>query len=97
MMLAQLLELRGYCAILVSTDSLAAEMIEMVEKKKADVVCVSAMPPAAVVRRKKSSTAPNNSTIPVKIVYPVDTAMKSQSTRKCESCPNGRSSSPGVR
>lgn len=48
MMLAHLLELRGYCATAVTPDSLASEMVELIEKRKADIVCVSAMPPAAV-------------------------------------------------
>jgi methanogenic corrinoid protein MtbC1 len=51
-MLAQLLELRGYCALAGSTDQLASEMVEMVEEKKAQIVVVSAMPPAAVAHAR---------------------------------------------
>lgn len=51
-MLCQLLELRGYCAFMGSTDQLASEMVEMVEEKKAQIVAVSAMPPAAVAHAR---------------------------------------------
>jgi hypothetical protein len=51
-MLAELLSIRGYCAESVSSDVLASEMVEMVESKKADLVCVSAMPPAAVTHAR---------------------------------------------
>ena len=51
-MLAQLLELRGYCAMPVSRTSLASEMLSEVEKHNADVVVVSALPPAAVAHAR---------------------------------------------
>ena len=47
-MLGQLLELRGYCAVPVSHNVLASEMLAEVENRQADIVCVSALPPAAV-------------------------------------------------
>lgn len=51
-MLTQLLEMRGYCASAVSVEQLAGEMLATVQKAKADVVCVSAMPPAAVTHAR---------------------------------------------
>ena len=48
LMLHQVLEMRGYCASTTGSDALASEMADLVESRKADVVCVSAMPPAAV-------------------------------------------------
>jgi predicted PurR-regulated permease PerM len=48
MMLTQLLQLQGYCATAASTTALASEMLAMIEKTKADIVAVSALPPAAV-------------------------------------------------
>jgi len=51
-MLAQLLELRGYCSFAGTTDQLASEMVEMVEENKAQIVAVSAMPPAAVAHAR---------------------------------------------
>ncbi len=51
-MLAQLLEKHGYRATAVPAASLAAEMVEMVSEKKANLVCVSAMPPAAVAHAR---------------------------------------------
>jgi hypothetical protein len=47
-MLSELLELRGYCTSTSTAASLASEMVEMVEQKQAQIICVSAMPPAAV-------------------------------------------------
>ena len=47
MMLAQLLAARGCIVESVPVASLASEMVERVEEFKADVVCISAMPPAA--------------------------------------------------
>lgn len=47
-MLAQLLAFRGYCAHAVPVASLASEMVEAVDKHRADVVVVSALPPGAV-------------------------------------------------
>lgn len=52
MMLAQLLQEHGYCAFAASVDALAAEMVEMVTAKAANVVCVSAMPPAAIAHSR---------------------------------------------
>jgi predicted PurR-regulated permease PerM len=52
MMLAQLLSLRGYCAESVGSDILAAEAVELVEQKKIDVVCISALPPAAIAHAR---------------------------------------------
>ncbi len=52
LMLAQLLDLHGYCAHAASTNALAGEMVEMVEQRSADVVVVSAMPPAAVAHSR---------------------------------------------
>src|SRR6185312_6538152 len=51
-MLLRLLELRGYCVIPVTTDALASEMVNLIESKQADIVCVSAMPPAAVAHAR---------------------------------------------
>jgi len=48
LMLAQLLELRGYCSFAVSQSALASEMVEEVAKRQADLVIVSALPPSAV-------------------------------------------------
>ncbi len=52
LMLAQLLTQHGYCAFAASVDALAAEMVEMVTEKKANLVCVSAMPPAAIAHSR---------------------------------------------
>jgi predicted PurR-regulated permease PerM len=51
-MLSELLEDRGYCISTPTADMLASEMVELVEKKKIDVICVSAMPPAAVAHAR---------------------------------------------
>ena len=51
LMLARLLDLRGYCATAASR-VLAGEMVELVEKQNAQIVCVSAMPPAAVAHAR---------------------------------------------
>src|SRR5688572_22528093 len=51
-MLTQLLELQGYCAFSISVTALAGEMVEQVQSKDADLVCVSAMPPAAVAHSR---------------------------------------------
>ena len=47
MMLAQLLSLRGYYAEAISHEVLSGEMLELVEKNKAHIICVSALPPTA--------------------------------------------------
>ncbi|HYO11087.1 MAG TPA: AI-2E family transporter [Tepidisphaeraceae bacterium] len=52
LMLAQLLELRGYCTYSISQAALASEMIGKVEEHRADVVVVSALPPAAVAHSR---------------------------------------------
>jgi len=51
-MLAHLLELRGYCAMTASVNSLASEMADMIDKQRTDVVGVSALPPAAVAHAR---------------------------------------------
>jgi predicted PurR-regulated permease PerM len=52
LMLAQLLELRGYQAMAVSHNALASEMLDEVEKREAQIICVSALPPAAVAHAR---------------------------------------------
>jgi methylmalonyl-CoA mutase cobalamin-binding subunit len=52
LMLAQLLESRGYCATVSSASSLVGEVLAMVEQRQAHVVCVSAMPPGSVARAR---------------------------------------------
>jgi predicted PurR-regulated permease PerM len=52
LMLAQLLELRGYCAFSISQSALASEMVEEVAKRQADVVVISALPPSAVAHAR---------------------------------------------
>jgi len=52
MMLAQISAMRGCTVEAVSVTSLASEMVDLVEKRKADVVCISAMPPAAAMHAR---------------------------------------------
>jgi methylmalonyl-CoA mutase cobalamin-binding subunit len=52
MMVAQVLEHGGYCAEYVSVDRLASEYVELVEKKGAQVVIISALPPGAVAHAR---------------------------------------------
>jgi len=52
MMLVGLLKQRGYCAESVGSDVLAGEMTALVERKKADIVCLSALPPGAVAHAR---------------------------------------------
>jgi predicted PurR-regulated permease PerM len=52
LMLAQLLESRGYCAAVASASSLVGEVLAMIEQRQAHVVCVSAMPPGSVARAR---------------------------------------------
>jgi predicted PurR-regulated permease PerM len=52
LMLAQLLEFQGYCAFAESVTKLAGEMVEEVERKNANLIAVSAMPPAAVAHSR---------------------------------------------
>jgi hypothetical protein len=47
-MLAELLERRGYRAVAASPGHLASEMLDRVAAERADIVCVSALPPAAI-------------------------------------------------
>ena len=47
LMLVQLLRLRGFFAESVSHEVLSGEMLELIEKNKADVVVVSVLPPTA--------------------------------------------------
>jgi hypothetical protein len=51
-MFTRLLELRGYCAFTPTADSLTGEMVNLVESRKIDIVCISAMPPAAVAHAR---------------------------------------------
>jgi predicted PurR-regulated permease PerM len=52
LMLAHLLEIRGYCVTVASVSQLASEMVQTVGDSRADVVCVSALPPAAVTHAR---------------------------------------------
>jgi len=52
LMLAQLLEIEGSCAEVISTESLAAEVIEQIEQRSPESVCISAMPPLAVMHSR---------------------------------------------
>jgi hypothetical protein len=51
-MLAQLLAMKGCVVQAVSVTALASEMVDVVEQRKADVVCISAMPPAAAAHAR---------------------------------------------
>jgi hypothetical protein len=51
-MVANVLDVRGYHAKVVSVTALASEMIHTVEQEKADMVVVSALPPAAVTHAR---------------------------------------------
>ena len=52
LMLQQVLDFNNYCATAASQSTLAGEMVEMVQTKKAHTVCVSALPPAAVTHSR---------------------------------------------
>jgi len=52
MMLAQVLEMTGCLVQAVSVTALVSEMADLVEQRKADVVCISAMPPAAATHAR---------------------------------------------
>ncbi len=52
MMLAQVLEMTGCLVQAVSVTALVSEMVDLVEQRKADVVCISAMPPAAAMHAR---------------------------------------------
>jgi predicted PurR-regulated permease PerM len=51
-MLAQLLAVKGCVVEAVSVTALASEMVDLVEQRKADVVCISAMPPTAAAHAR---------------------------------------------
>jgi CheY-like chemotaxis protein len=51
-MLAQVLETRGCLVQAVSASSLAGEVVDLVEQRKPDVVCIAATPPAAVMHAR---------------------------------------------
>lgn len=51
-MIGNALEVRGYRVTVLSVAALASEMVETVEREKADVVVVSALPPAAVTHSR---------------------------------------------
>lgn len=51
-MLAQLLELGGCTVHAASVTALVSEMVDLVEHRRADVVCISATPPAAVMHAR---------------------------------------------
>jgi hypothetical protein len=50
--LAQLLALRGCVVQAVSVTALASKLVDLVEQRKADVACVSALPPAAAAHAR---------------------------------------------
>ncbi len=52
LMFAQVLEFNNYCATPAAHQQLAGEMLDLVERRKADCVCVSALPPAAVTHSR---------------------------------------------
>jgi len=52
MMLAQVLETRSCVVQAISITSLATEMVDHVERRKPEIVCVSATPPAAVMHAR---------------------------------------------
>ncbi len=56
MMLAQLLETSGCLVQSVSVTAAASEMVDLVEQRQADVVCISATPPAAVMHARHLCT-----------------------------------------
>jgi predicted PurR-regulated permease PerM len=51
-MLAQLLATKGCVVEAVSVTALASEMVDLVEQRQADVVCISAMPPTAAAHAR---------------------------------------------
>lgn len=51
-MLAQILAMRGLVVQAVSVTALASEMVDLVEERNADVVCISAMPPSAAAHAR---------------------------------------------
>jgi hypothetical protein len=55
MMLAQIVNIRGCVVEIAPTAAMAAasELVDCVERRKADVVCISAAPPAAVAHARR--------------------------------------------
>jgi predicted PurR-regulated permease PerM len=51
-MLVQLLAMKGCVVEAVSVTALASEMVDLVEQRQADVVCISAMPPTAAAHAR---------------------------------------------
>jgi predicted PurR-regulated permease PerM len=51
-MMSQLLEFRGYCAVSMTQDALASEMVEEAARKSPNCILVSALPPAAVTHAR---------------------------------------------
>jgi hypothetical protein len=52
LMLAQVLETKSCVVEPLSVTSLSSELVELVERRKADVICVSAMPPGAMMHAR---------------------------------------------
>jgi hypothetical protein len=52
MMLAQVLETKSCVVEVVSVTSLASEMVDLVEQRKAEAVCISATPPGATMHAR---------------------------------------------
>jgi predicted PurR-regulated permease PerM len=52
MMLAQIVGIRGCLVETVSATATAGELVDLVEQRKAEVVCISATPPAAVAHAR---------------------------------------------
>jgi predicted PurR-regulated permease PerM len=51
-MIAQLLEFRGYCVTTIGHSALASEMLDQVQQKSAGIILVSALPPTAVTHAR---------------------------------------------
>jgi predicted PurR-regulated permease PerM len=51
-MIAQLLEFRGYCVTTIGQSALASEMLDQVQQKSADIILVSALPPTALTHAR---------------------------------------------
>lgn len=52
LMLGKLLERIGFCPVVVSVEKLAGEVVEMIGTERANIVCVSALPPSAVTHSR---------------------------------------------
>jgi predicted PurR-regulated permease PerM len=50
--MAQLLELRGYCVSVIGHSALASEMLDAIEEKDVHLVLVSALPPTAITHAR---------------------------------------------